>query len=214
MDAIREWFIANSSTWWIIIPIVIGGGVWYYNMRRQLSPKQAALKKWGLGKDWEPKKYLGEPPAPGKVVTTPQGIKVITHGFHRGSIPLMKGGLKARVIIPDIDAIWEEVREELANTTDPRFKSLTDKQREKLRTLPFDTVKEVEIWDTLRWDSVMGFVGGFYSAGKVFACVWYKSVLPPYSKACWSQWLYHEMEHCALTFAGRPDLCMDLDKSP
>lgn len=173
--------------------------------------------KFGLPRDWQPTEYLGPSRGGDYKVLTPGGLRVFPHGFEREDIPLEKGGLKARVIISDIDALWLRVRAEMGAGTYPKSDLLTPKQRQRAATYG-DKAKhvkpKVDIWPSILFaNSRQGYVGGLWRGPTVGCAVWYKTVIEPITKSNWEGYLYHEFGHLlfSTTVVGRPDLSEALD---
>jgi len=164
----------------------------------------------GLPRSWTPPEYLGKERGGEKKTKTPGGIKVLTHGFDREDIPLMRGGIKARVILADIDAVWQRVRAEMLAQTYARSEKLTPKQVKKTQKVPPPIV---DIWSTLAYWEGAGYIGGLMR-GPVGVTVWYETVTKPKGIITnWEQYLYHEFGHYiyASIIVGRVDLSELLD---
>ena len=103
-----------SGTFIAIALAMVSFAIWYWTQKKNPTLRQKWNKEHGLDKDFVPPKYLGDVRTY-PIMKTPGGIKVKTFGFHKEDIPLEREGVKARVILADIDEIWLNVIEKIRN---------------------------------------------------------------------------------------------------
>lgn len=164
------------------------------------SAQRAYNKAHGLPASWTPPEFLGPANSAASLVKTPGGIRVRHNGFKSAKKPEFKQGIRARVILENVDAIWKEVRRYLSE--DNPYK-LEPPVRAKLRKLP-GGLPSVSVEPSIWWSEPHGFyLGGVFlpDQGGIRVTVWYKSTLNG-SLVNWETLLHHEFQHLALQWAG------------
>ena len=174
---------------------------------------------FGLPRSWQPPEFLG--PSRGKGGVDYYKIKtahlaIYPHGFEREDVPLLMRGVKARVIIADVDAVFLRVREEMGKGLYPNSKKLTAKQAKKAAKFVGvnGVLPKVDLWPSILYhSSSVGYIGGLYRGNVVGCAVWYKTAIAPHTITNWEAYLYHEFGHMIYCWNGvaRPELSMALD---
>lgn len=149
--------------------------------------------------DFFPPEYLG-PARPSPVRVTPYGIRVDHQGFRRADVPECREGVRARVELPIIDALWRKARDEAGGAHSP----LSIADRGKALNLP-DVFVRVRIEPTI-WKAGNGniWLAGTYLPNEdrlIRAVVWYKSQATG-KITNWEGVVLHEMKHAIYLHFG------------